>query len=191
MMEDNYFDMGLQESSSECYHFQEPFTLSPVKYVNQQMPLPLSYDENECYLGQMEGEDMLEKEVQNEPNEESCLDEFQAFEEEEIEQEISSLALLMNLNEDDDEWHGITIIYEESKEPTNLMDPFLEGFKELQSGCFHARFTNFHPQMSCKQSAKQEATMASSKLKLQVPTREFRMVFEGPPRSLPHVKLYP
>ena len=106
-------------------------------------------------------------------------------------QATSSLAPSMNQNEDDDEWHGITIIYEESKEPTNFMDPFLEGFEELQSGCFHARFTNFHPQMSCKQEAKQVATIASSKLKHQEPTREFRMVFEGPPRSLPHVKLYP
>ena len=26
MVEDNYFDMGLQESSSECYNYQEPCT---------------------------------------------------------------------------------------------------------------------------------------------------------------------
>ena len=97
----------------------------------------------------------------------------------------------MNLNEDDDEWRGITIIYEESKEPTNFMDPFLEGFEELQNGCFHAIFNNFHPQVSCKNYAKQEASMASSMLMHQQPTREFWMVFEGPPRSLPHVKLYP
>ena len=49
--------------------------------VNQKIPLPLFYDDNECYLGQMEGGNMLKKEEQNEPNEESCLDEFQAFEE--------------------------------------------------------------------------------------------------------------
>ena len=84
----------------------------------------------------------------------------------------------MDLNEESEEWHGITIIYEESKEPSNFIDPFLEGLE-------------VHPQMSCKQRTKQEATMASSMLKHLEPTREFRMVFEGPPRSLPHVKLYP
>ena len=77
---------------------------------------------------------MLEQETKSELNKESCLDEFQAFEEEEIEQDISSLALLMNLNEDDDEWHGITILYEESKEPSNFIDPFLEGLEEQQGG---------------------------------------------------------
>ena len=56
-----------------------------------QVALPLSYDDNECYLGQMEGEDMLEQETKSELNKESCLDEFQAFEEEEIEQDIVHL----------------------------------------------------------------------------------------------------
>ena len=134
---------------------------------------------------------MLEQETKNELNKESCLDEFQAFEEDEIEQDISSLALLMDLNEDDEEWRGITILYEESKEPSNFIDPFLEGLEEQQGGCFHAIFNIFHPQMSCKQSAKQEASRASSKLKLQEPTMGKRMAFEGPPRTLPHVKLYP
>ena len=71
----------------------------------------------------------------------------QAFNEVEVEQDMSLLALSMDLNKESEQWRGITILYKESKEPTNFMDPFLEGFEELQSGCFHAIFTNFHPQM--------------------------------------------
>ena len=40
------------------------------------MPLPFFYDDNECYLGQMEGGDMLKNEEQNEPNEGTFLEEF-------------------------------------------------------------------------------------------------------------------
>ena len=84
MVEDNYFDMGLQESSSECYHFQEPCTSNLVNDTIHQVALPMVYDNND-YLWHNEGEDMLEKEVQNEPNKEDCLDESQAFEEVDIE----------------------------------------------------------------------------------------------------------
>ena len=92
---------------------------------NKRIVWPMFIDDDDCLVQEV-GNDIDVQRMQEEHHNESFLEESQVCNEEVVEQDTISLVSSLDLNERSWVQYGTTILYDESKEPSNFIDPILK-----------------------------------------------------------------